>query len=71
MAEKATHAGNDFLPDPYPLTPEQHATAMAKAKAEFSAADLQRFTEVEEDIPMDDVIATLEEIQRQKSRETK
>ncbi len=71
MAEKTTHADNDFLPDPYPLTPEQRAAALAKAKAQFSAADLQRFTEVEDGIPMEEVIATLEEIQLEKSRDKK
>ncbi|MBM4072968.1 MAG: hypothetical protein FJ271_29180 [Planctomycetes bacterium] len=62
-------SSNDFVPDPYPLTPEEYAAAMAKAKATFSSADLQRFTEEEDGIPMEEVIATLEEIQRQKTRE--
>lgn len=71
MAENSKHPDNEFLPDPYPLTPEQRAAALAKAKAQFSAADLQRFTEVEEGIPMEDVIATLENIQRELSRDKK
>lgn len=48
-----------------PLTPEQLAAVLAKAKAEFTAADLQRFTEEEEGIPLDEVIKELEESHRQ------
>jgi hypothetical protein len=52
----------DFIPAPYPLTPEQRAALMAKLKAEFSAQDLQRFTEEEDGIPMEDVLAELEKL---------
>jgi len=45
-----------------PLTAEQIADLVAKAKAAFSAADLQKYTELEEGIPFEQVIKELEEI---------
>jgi hypothetical protein len=36
----------------------------AKSRAEFSAADLQKFTEVEEGIPFEEVLAELEVLHR-------
>jgi hypothetical protein len=56
--------GHEFIPEPYPMTPEQRAAIYAKLKAEFSAADLQRFTEIDEMIPMEVVLRELEEIHR-------
>jgi len=35
----------------------------AKSRREFSAADLQKFTEIEEGIPLEQVIAAMERIQ--------
>jgi hypothetical protein len=61
----------DLYPEPYPLSPERRAELLAKLKAEFSATDLQRFTEVEEGIPFEDVIRELEEIDRRRAAETK
>jgi hypothetical protein len=43
----------------------------ARAKAEFTAADLQKFTEIEEDIPMERVLAEMEKINQGKSRKKK
>ena len=43
---------------------KERAAAYAKAKAEFSAADLQRFTEIDEMIPMGRVLEELEEMVR-------
>jgi hypothetical protein len=57
-------SGGEFIPEPYPMSPEEKAAAMAKAKANFSAADLQRFTEEEEGIPMEEIIAELDELHR-------
>ena len=49
-----------------PLTPEQYAAVMAKAKAEFTAADLQKFTEEEEEgIPMEEVFKELAYLRQQ------
>jgi FAD/FMN-containing dehydrogenase len=45
-------------------TPAERAAAEAKYKAEFSAADLQRYTEEDEVVPFEEVIRALEEKQR-------
>jgi hypothetical protein len=42
----------------------------AKSRAEFSAADLQKFTEVEEGVPFEKILGGLEEIHR-KSKKNK
>jgi hypothetical protein len=55
---------DEFVPEPYPMSPEERAAIYAKLKAKFSAADLQRFTEIDEMIPMEDVLRELEEIHR-------
>ena len=54
----------EYYPEPCPLSPAERAAILAKLKAEFSAADLQRFTEVEEGIALEDVIKELEGIDR-------
>ncbi len=51
-----------FLPEPYPLSPEELAAVLAKLKADFSAADLQKFTEIEEHIPFERVIKEIEDL---------
>ena len=43
----------------------------AKSKAEFSASDLQRFTEIEEGIPLEQLLAELEAIQRKRAGKSK
>lgn len=45
-------------------TPEERAAIEAKYKAEFSAADLQKYTENDDVLPFEDVIAELEKKQR-------
>lgn len=47
------------------LTPEELKEAYALAKAAFTADDLQRYTELDEGVPFEQVIAELEEIQKQ------
>lgn len=42
------------------LTPEELAEAYALARAAFTAEDLQRYTEEEEGIPMEDLLRELE-----------
>jgi hypothetical protein len=42
-----------------------------RLRREFSAADLQKFTEIEEGIPVEQVIAEMEEIHRQLTRKRK
>lgn len=48
------------VPEIKDLTAEELAEVYALAKAAFTAEDLQRFTELDEDIPMEDVLAELE-----------
>ena len=45
-------------------TPEEVAQAYALARAAFSAEDLQRFTEVDDTIPFEEILAAIEEKQR-------
>jgi hypothetical protein len=45
-------------------TPEERAAVEAKYKAEFTAADLQKYTEEDEVVPFEDVIRELEKKQR-------
>ena len=50
------------------LTPEELAQAYAMARRAFTADDLQRFTEVEEGVPLNLFIAELEKIQEEHDR---
>jgi len=43
-------------------------TIYAKARRAFTAADLQKYTEIEEGIPFDRIIAELESIQREEMK---
>jgi hypothetical protein len=45
-------------------TPEERAAIEAKYKAEFTAADLQKYTEEDDVVPLEDVIRRLQEKQR-------
>lgn len=47
------------------LTPEELKEAYAMAKAAFTAEDLQKYTELDEGVPMEEVLAELEEILRE------
>jgi hypothetical protein len=47
------------------LTPEELKEAYRLARESFTAADLQRYTELDEGIPADVVLAELEEAQKQ------
>ncbi len=71
MDKKSNLSNSGLSPEPYPLSPEERAAVMAKLKADFSAADLQRFTEVEEDIPMEQVIKEIEELHRSRRKQSK
>jgi hypothetical protein len=46
------------------LSPEELKEAYALAKAAFTAEDLQRYTEVDEGVPAEEVLAELEEAQK-------
>jgi len=50
------------------LSPEQLKEAYALARAAFTADDLQKFTEIEEGIPMDIVLGELEKAQQEHDR---
>jgi len=52
------------FPPPRDLSPEELAEAYALAKAAFTAEDLQRYTELDEGIPAEEVLAELEEAQK-------
>jgi hypothetical protein len=43
----------------------------ARAREEFTAADLQKYTEIEEGIPLEEIIAKMEAIQRRESQKRK
>jgi hypothetical protein len=43
----------------------------ARARAAFTAADLQKYTEIEEGIPMEQVLAELDKVNRRYSRKKK
>jgi hypothetical protein len=47
------------------LTPEELKEAYRLAREAFTAADLQKFTELDDGIPADEVLAEMEERQRQ------
>ena len=53
------------FPEMRDLTPEELAEAYALSRASFTAEDLQRFTELDEGTPMEDLLKELEEAQRQ------
>jgi hypothetical protein len=52
------------FPDFRELSPEELAQAYALSRAAFTAEDLQRFTEVDEGIPMEPLLQELEEVQQ-------
>jgi hypothetical protein len=53
------------FPEIWDLTPEELKEAYRLGREPFTAADLQRYTELDEGIPFEEVLAELEEAQRQ------
>jgi hypothetical protein len=51
------------FPELKELSPDELAEAYALAKAAFSGEDLQRYTEEEEGIPLEDVLKEMDELQ--------
>lgn len=47
------------------LTPEELKEAYRLARESFTAADLQKYTELDEGIPIDEVLEAMDERQRQ------
>lgn len=62
MSEPNQAPDEDLCPEPYPLTPAERAAILAKAKGEFTAADLQLYTEEEEGIPFEEVLREVKEM---------
>jgi hypothetical protein len=52
------------FPEIRELSPEELKEAYALARAAFTAEDLQRYTEEEEGVPMEEVLKEMEEDQR-------
>jgi hypothetical protein len=59
------HEVTDMRNLKWTLTPEELKEAYRLARESFTAADLQQFTELDEGIPAEEVLAELEEAQRQ------
>jgi hypothetical protein len=53
---------------PPPQDEKELQALYAKMRQQFTAADLQKYTEIEPGIPLEDVIAEMEEIHRQVSQ---
>ncbi len=58
------------FPELRELTPEEIQEAYALARAAFTAEDLQRYTELDEGIPVEEVLAEMEEAQRRADQRT-
>jgi hypothetical protein len=57
------------FPQQRDLSPEQLAEVYALARAAFSAEDLHRYTELDEGVPMDQILAELEEMHKHSHQE--
>lgn len=55
-------------PEIQSLTPEQLKNAYDLARRAFTAEDLQKFTELEDSVPLDAFIAELEKVQAEHER---
>ena len=55
-------------PEARSLTPDELRDAYAMARAAFTADDLQKFTELDEGVPMDAFLAELEKAQEEHDR---
>jgi hypothetical protein len=53
------------------LTPEEVAEAYRLGREAFTARDLQRYTETDEGVPMEEFLAELVELERQPDQEKK
>lgn len=52
------------------LTPEELKEAYRLGREAFTAADLQKYTEVDEGIPFEDILEELEEAERRADQES-
>lgn len=68
MAERKRTQNNEKK-QPLPLQEDKDLqTLYAKMRRKFTAADLQKYTEIEPGIPLEDAIAEMEKIHRQVSK---
>jgi hypothetical protein len=58
------------IPEPRELSPEELKEAYALAKAAFTAEDLQKYTELDEGVPLEELLAEMETIQKQADQGT-
>ncbi len=65
MAKKKKNTNSQRSPN---SKPRNLRAIYAQLRREFTAADLQKFTEIDEGIPIEQVIAEMEEIHRKYSR---
>lgn len=56
---------------PLPQDDKELQSLYAKMRQQFSAADLQKYTEIEPGIPLEDVIAEMEAIDREETEKRK
>ena len=59
------------FPEIWEYSEEEMKEAYALVKAAFTAEDLQKYTELDEGIPVDEIIAEMEELQREADQEAK
>jgi hypothetical protein len=58
------------IPPPRELSPEELREAYALAKAAFSVEDLLRFTDETQEFPADEVLAEMEQAQKEADQRT-
>jgi hypothetical protein len=57
------------FPEPRNLSPEELKQAYALARAAFTAEDLQRYTELDEGVPAEEVLRELEQTEQPPDQE--
>lgn len=68
MAKRKRDQKSETKQQPPPQGDIELQALYAKMRRQFTAADLQKYTEIEPGIPLEDVIAEMEEIHRQVSQ---
>jgi len=68
MAKRKRGQKNEKFQQPPSQDDKELQALYAKMRQQFTAADVQKYTEIEPGIPLEDVIAEMEEIHRQVSQ---
>lgn len=68
MAESKRHQKNEKRQQLPAQDSKERQALYAKMRKRFTAADLQKYTEIEPGIPLEDAIAEMEKIHRQVSK---